>query len=125
MSHCSFHDEIFLFFSSFIIFLLNFILFYLRVVLQGQMQRDWEMNEIEMHDVKVTKNKEIVKHFFLVSWVVVVCAFNPSTWKAEADRSLSSRPAWCTGASSRAGYKLYRKTLSEKTKKKKTLMNCN
>jgi hypothetical protein len=29
-------------------------------------------------------------------WVVVVHAFNPSTWEAEAGRFLSSRPAWST-----------------------------
>ncbi|CAO2635392.1 hypothetical protein LEMLEM_LOCUS23104 [Lemmus lemmus] len=28
--------------------------------------------------------------------VVVAHAFNSSTWKAEADRSLSSRSAWST-----------------------------
>ncbi|EDK96865.1 mCG1031692 [Mus musculus] len=27
---------------------------------------------------------------------MVVHAFNPSTWEAEADGSLSSRPAWST-----------------------------
>jgi major histocompatibility complex class I len=27
---------------------------------------------------------------------VVVHAFNPSTWKAEAGKFLSSRPAWST-----------------------------
>jgi hypothetical protein len=30
------------------------------------------------------------------SWAVVVHAFNPSTWEAEAGRFLSSRPAWST-----------------------------
>ena len=30
------------------------------------------------------------------SWVVVVHAFHPSTWEAEAGRALSSRPAWST-----------------------------
>jgi hypothetical protein len=30
------------------------------------------------------------------SWAVVVHAFNPSTWEAEAGRFLSPRPAWST-----------------------------
>jgi hypothetical protein len=30
------------------------------------------------------------------SWAVVVHAFNPSTWEAEASRILSLRPAWST-----------------------------
>jgi hypothetical protein len=30
------------------------------------------------------------------SWAVVVHAFNPSTWKAEAGGFLSLRPAWST-----------------------------
>jgi hypothetical protein len=30
------------------------------------------------------------------SWAIVAHAFNPSTRKAEADRFLSSRPAWST-----------------------------
>jgi hypothetical protein len=29
-------------------------------------------------------------------WAVVVHAFNPSTWEAEAGGFLSSRPAWFT-----------------------------
>ena len=29
-------------------------------------------------------------------WAVVVHAFNPSSWEAEAERFLSSRPAWST-----------------------------
>jgi hypothetical protein len=31
-----------------------------------------------------------------LSWVVVVHAFNPSTWEGEAGGFLSSRPAWST-----------------------------
>jgi hypothetical protein len=31
-----------------------------------------------------------------LGWAVVVHAFNPSTWEAEAGRFLSSRPAWST-----------------------------
>ena len=30
------------------------------------------------------------------SWAVVVHAFNPSTWEAEAGGFLSSRPTWST-----------------------------
>jgi hypothetical protein len=30
------------------------------------------------------------------SWAVVAHTFNPSTWEAEAERFLSSRPAWFT-----------------------------
>jgi hypothetical protein len=30
------------------------------------------------------------------SWAMVVHAFNPSTWEAEAGGFLSSRPAWST-----------------------------
>jgi hypothetical protein len=33
---------------------------------------------------------------WVISWAVVVHAFNPSTWEAEAGRFLSSRPAWST-----------------------------
>ena len=49
---------------------------------------------------------------------VVAHAFNPSTWKAETGRFLSSRPSWSKkwvpGQS-----ELYRETLSWKIKKKK------
>jgi hypothetical protein len=47
---------------------------------------------------------------------MVVHAFNPSTWKAEAGRSLSSRPAWSTKWVP-GQPELYRETLSQKTKK--------
>jgi hypothetical protein len=30
------------------------------------------------------------------SWTVVAHTFNPSTWEAEAGRSLRSSPAWST-----------------------------
>jgi hypothetical protein len=50
--------------------------------------------------------------------VVVVHAFNPSTWEAEAGEFLGSRPAWSTKwVPGQPG--LYRETLSQKTKKKK------
>jgi hypothetical protein len=39
-----------------------------------------------LKSLKIKKKKK--------SWVVVMHAFNPSTWEAEAGRSLSSRPAW-------------------------------
>jgi hypothetical protein len=49
---------------------------------------------------------------------VVAHAFNPSTWEAEVDESVSSRPAWSTervpGQPS-----LYRETLSQNTKQTK------
>ena len=32
----------------------------------------------------------------IMGWAVVARAFNPSTWEAEAGRSLSSRPTWST-----------------------------
>jgi hypothetical protein len=49
---------------------------------------------------------------------VVVYAFNPSTWEAEAGGFLSSRPAWSTEwVPGQPG--LHRETLSRKTKKKK------
>jgi hypothetical protein len=48
---------------------------------------------------------------------VVVHAFNPSTWEAEAGEFLSSRPAWSTEwVLGQPG--LYRETLSRKTKMK-------
>jgi hypothetical protein len=49
---------------------------------------------------------------------MVVHAFNPSTWEAEAGGFLSSRPAWSTKwVPGQPG--LYRETLSQKTKQKK------
>jgi hypothetical protein len=51
---------------------------------------------------------------------VVLHAFIPSTWEAEAGRFLSSRPAWSTEqVPGQPG--LYRETLSAKTKKKKKM----
>ena len=50
---------------------------------------------------------------------VVVHAFNPSTWEAEAGGFLSSRPAWSTKlVPGQPG--LHRETLSQKTKTKQT-----
>ena len=50
---------------------------------------------------------------------VVVHAFNPSTWEAEAGRFLSSRPAWSTKwVPVQPG--LYRETLTRKTKPNQT-----
>jgi hypothetical protein len=52
-----------------------------------------------------------------VGWAVVVHAFNPSTWEAEAGEFLSSRPAWSIKwVPGQPG--LYRETLSRKTKTK-------
>jgi hypothetical protein len=56
-----------------------------------------------------------------LNWVVVVHAFNPSTWESEAGRFLNSRPAWSTKlVPGQPG--LYRETMSQKNnnnKKKK------
>jgi hypothetical protein len=63
----------------------------------------------------------IFTNFYLKSFCepgVVVHAFNPSTWEAEAGGSLSSRPAWSTKWVP-GQPELYGKTLSRKTKKKK------
>jgi hypothetical protein len=51
---------------------------------------------------------------------MVVHAFNPSTWEAEAGRSLSLRPAWSTKWVP-GQPELYRETLSPGKKKKKEL----
>ena len=46
---------------------------------------------------------------------MVAHTFNPITWKAEAGRFLSSRPAWSTkGGSGQPG--IYRETLARKNK---------
>jgi hypothetical protein len=51
------------------------------------------------------------------SWAMLAHAFNPSTWEAEADGFLSSRPAWSTKrVPEQPG--LYRETLSQKQKQK-------
>ena len=52
VSHCSFHDE-----TDFS-FLVNFILI---GRLQGQVQKNWEVNGIETHDVKNTMNNKLNK----------------------------------------------------------------
>jgi hypothetical protein len=58
------------------------------------------------------------------SRVVVVHAFNPSTWEAEAGGFLSSRPAWSPKwVPGRP--ELYRETLSQKTKQNKKPTNQN
>jgi hypothetical protein len=49
---------------------------------------------------------------------MVVHAFNPSTWEAEAGRFLSSRPAWSTKwVPGQPG--LYKETLSQKKNQNK------
>jgi hypothetical protein len=50
---------------------------------------------------------------------VVVHAFNPSTWEAEAGRFLSSRPAWSTKLVP-GQPELHRESLSQKKQKQKT-----
>jgi hypothetical protein len=57
------------------------------------------------------------------SWAVVAHAFNPSTWEAEADGFLSSRPAWSTEFQVSQGYTekpcLVNKTKQKQNKKTK------
>ena len=51
---------------------------------------------------------------------VVVHAFNPSTWEAEAGRFLSSRPGWTTElVSSKTARAIQRNPVSKNQKKKK------
>jgi len=57
-----------------------------------------------------------------MSWAVVVRAFNPSTWEAEAGRFLSLRPAWSTEWAPGHPW-LHRETLSWKKQKQKTKQN--
>jgi hypothetical protein len=47
---------------------------------------------IGSNEQAVRQSNMSVKNLFLP----VTHAFNPSTWEAEADRFLSSRPAWST-----------------------------
>jgi hypothetical protein len=54
---------------------------------------------------------------------VVVHAFNPSTWEAEAGRFLSSRPAWSTKVSSRTAKATQRNPVSKNKKTKKQKKN--
>jgi hypothetical protein len=56
------------------------------------------------------------------SWAVVAHAFNPSTWKTEAGRSLNSRPAWSIDQIPRHP-ELHRETLSGKFKKEREEKN--
>jgi hypothetical protein len=49
-------------------------------------------------------------------WAVVAHAFNPSSWEAEADRFLSSRPAW-TRVSSRSARAIQRNPVLKNQKK--------
>jgi hypothetical protein len=56
---------------------------------------------IKTHYEKVLKiifkcNKDSNSKFQKASQVLVAHSFNPSTQEAEADRFLSSRPAWST-----------------------------
>lgn len=48
---------------------------------------------------------------------VVVPSCNPSSWKAEAGRALSSRPAWLKEGHSRMAGVTYRETLPKKKNK--------
>jgi hypothetical protein len=48
----------------------------------------------EIHAGKIQNNNENNFLNGLSSQAVVAHAFNPSTWEAEAGRSLSLRPAW-------------------------------
>lgn len=53
---------------------------------------------------------------------MVVHNFNPSTWKAEADESLSLRPAWSTELIA-GQLRLHTKTLTQKINKQITEIN--
>jgi hypothetical protein len=62
-------------------------------------------------------NINVFSHYRNYRRAVVVHAFNPSTWEAEAGGFLSSRPAWSTErVPGQPG--LHRETLSQKTKQK-------
>jgi len=54
----------------------------------------------------------------MLSRAVVAHAFNPSTWEAEADRFLSSGPAWSSRVSSRTARATQRNPVSKNQKKK-------
>jgi hypothetical protein len=51
-----------------------------------------------MHNKGLLKNKCVKAeiNYEITGQAVVVHAFNPSTWEAEAGKFLSSRPAWST-----------------------------
>jgi hypothetical protein len=58
------------------------------------------------------------------NWVVVAHAFHPSTWEAEAGKSLSSRLAWSTKVSCSTARATQRNSvLKNKTKQNKTKQN--
>jgi hypothetical protein len=86
--------------------------------LQGQVWRlpglhNWDLGQPGLYRKTLSSKMKIEPG-------VVVHAFNPSTWEAEAGRSLSSRPAWSTEwVPGQPG--LHRETLSRKTKKKKII----
>jgi hypothetical protein len=67
----------------------------------------------------------LLHHAWLIySRAVVVHAFNPSTWEAEAGGSLSLRPSLVYKVSSRIARAIQRNPVSEKPKKKKKLCVC-
>ena len=75
-----------------------------------------------MHNIQVLKlHFSCSKYMVLLSQAGVANAFNPNTWEAEADGSLSSRPAWSTMAVPRQP-RLHRETLSQQNKQKKNLV---
>jgi hypothetical protein len=75
-----------------------------------------------LEDMKKQNTRLLFSRMSWSCWAVVVHAFNPSTWEAEAGRFLSLRPAWSTKwVPGQPG--LYRETLSwkkTKTKNKQT-----
>jgi major histocompatibility complex class I len=74
-------------------------------ILQGHLKRI--LKESQTFYIKLLYKSNFI------SWAVMVHAFNPSTWEAEAGGFLSSRPAWSTkSVSGQSG--LYRETLSQK-----------
>jgi hypothetical protein len=57
-----------------------------------------------------------------IRWAVVVHAFNPSTWEAEAGGFLSSRPTWSTSEFQDSQGYTEKHCLKKKKKKKKRIL---
>jgi hypothetical protein len=72
-------------------------------------------NSPEFYLIKFWKNKE-------VSWAVVVCTFNPSTWEAEAGR-FEFEASLVYRVSSRTARAIQRNPVSKQNKQNKTKQN--